>query len=647
MRRALWCLALCAAMIASLGVPSLYAQWLEKPDEMCCARHVASPAASVSDLLRPVDVLHYALSLSLTMQDNALQGSNQIRFRSTTPGLRQLALSAAQLTIDSVALEPSRQPLRFSHQGDSLHIALPTALNLNDTLTLTIYYRATPNRRGYYFFTAAESGGEPVAYTLSQPYDARYWMPCLDEPYDKATADISISVPEGFIAASIGTLVQVERAGERTRYHWSTRFPVATYLMCVTVSRYAVLRDFYVRRASGDSLLIENYVWRQDSLNALGYFRNLNRMIEVCETRYGIAYPFEKYAQTAVRPFAFGGMEHQTLTTLNQTLLFNENLIMHELAHQWWGDMVTCATWRDLWLNEGFATYSEALWQEELNGEVGLRQYMRSRMRPRNWLTPIYNPTPLFSDVVYGKAAWVLHMLRKEMGEAHFKELLARYGRRHQFGVARTEEFQCVAEEVHGGSLEWFFQQWIFQSGIPKLEYGWSKSRNANGWELHLHVSQIQREPLFILPIDIQVYGNARNVFHRVLQSRDTVFVFALNDDPNRVFIDEDDWLLKESLNLTDVAERSKAGLSFRLEQNYPNPFNPETTIRYELPSTAFTTLKIFDALGREVRALVSARQEAGRYEMRFDGSGLASGVYFYRLQSGRFSETKKMLLVK
>jgi aminopeptidase N len=637
---------LCVFVACHLLVPPLYAQWLEKPLLPCGCRYALFSSAIAP--LHPADILHYRLSLSLSMRDNFLQGSNQIRFRSIVPALRRLSLSAAQMTIDSITLQPNHERLRFSHQGDSLHIDLPSPLALNDSATLTIYYHATPNRRGYYFYTAAESGAEPIAYTLSQPYDARYWMPCYDEPYDKATADISITVPSGFIAASIGRLVRVEHIGNFTRYHWSTHFPVATYLMCITVSRYCILKDFLPPTSERDTLPIEHYVWRQDSLQALGYFRNVKRMIEVCESVYGIAYPFEKYGQAAVRPFSVGGMEHQTLTTLNQALLFNENLIMHELAHQWWGDMVTCETWRDLWLNEGFATYSEALWQEALGGATALRRYMRARIRPRNWTTPIYNASPLFSDVVYGKAAWVLHMLRKQMGDTLFRELLKRYGMRYQFANVRTADFQRVAEEVYGNSLEWFFEQWIFRTGIPKLEYGWSKSQRTNGWELRIHIRQIQPEPPFILNMDIQVYSaSKKEVFSRTMQSHDSTFVFLLDEEPTSVFLDEDEWILKESLNLTDIAERSKLGLSFRLEQNYPNPFNPTTTIRYELPVSAFTTLQIFDVLGREVQTLVHARQEAGRYTINFDARHLPSGIYFYRLQSGKFSETKKMTLLK
>jgi aminopeptidase N len=219
---------------------------------------------------------------------------------------------------------------------------------------------------------------------------------------------------------------------------------------------------------------------------------------------------------------------------------------------------------------------------------------------------------------------------------------------RYQFANVRTADFQRVAEEVYGSSLEWFFQQWIFRTGIPKLEYGWSKSQRSSSWELRIAIRQTQPEPPFILPMDIQVYSaSKKEVFSRTIQSRDSTFVFLLSEEPTSVFLDEDEWILKESLNLTDIAERSKLGLSFRLEQNYPNPFNPTTTIRYELPASAFTTLQIFDVLGREVQTLVRARQEAGRYTINFDARHLPSGIYFYRLQSGKFSETKKMTLLK
>ncbi|MCS7012743.1 MAG: M1 family aminopeptidase [Chloroherpetonaceae bacterium] len=656
-----WAAALCCTVLVCGALHKAQAQWLEKP--LCdCVRPLNVPhtqARASAPAKRPIDILHYALSLRLTMRDGRLQGVNRIHICSWVNELPRISLSAAALVIDSVQL-PTGERLSFQHQGDSLHVILPVPAQQGDTMTLMVHYHTNAGRRGYYFYTAQESGSEPIAYTMSQPYDARYWMPCLDEPDDKATAEISITVPRGFIAASIGRLTHVEQQGEETTYHWATQCPVATYLMCVTVSRYVVLRETYRRARQGetpdgravaslqDTLPIEHYVWREDSLNAVGFFQNLRRMIEVCETTFGIPYPFEKYGQAAVRPFRYGGMEHQTLSTLNRNLLWNENLIVHELAHQWWGDMVTCESWRDLWLNEGFATYTEALWQEYLNGKEGLRRYMRARIRPHLWQTSIYNPSPLFGDVVYGKAAWVLQMLRGLMGDERFRALLKQYGERHKFGNANTAAFQQIAEEIYGGKLDWFFQQWIFGTGIPKLEYAWQKRQEASGWRVTVRIRQTQAEPVFKLPMELQLYAaDGKAVFKRTMESRDTTFVLHAASEPQMLVLDEDEWILKDATNLTDLLEQSQTGRRFKLEQNYPNPFNPTTTIRYELPSFAFVQLRVYDMLGREVATLVNARQAAGRYEVVFDATGLPSGMYVYRLVAGNWQESKKMMLVK
>lgn len=651
-------LALLCILGSLCSIPlTAFTQWLEKDPYSCTHPHPFLSHDATARPYRSIDVLHYALSLRLSMQDGNLRGVARIRSRVNALSLHRLSLSAAALIIDSVC-NLQGLPLSFQHQGDSLHITLPLSALHSDTLTLTIFYRANAGRRGYYFYTAQESGSEPIGYTMSQPYDARYWFPCLDEPDDKATAEISITVPKGFTAASVGRLMRVEELGSEVTYHWATEFPIATYLMCITVSRYTILRDTLVRTVRPptvpslppalDRLPIEYYVWREDSLSAVGFFRNVTRMIQMCDSIFGISYPFEKYGQAAVRPFAFGGMEHQTLSTLHRNLLWNENLLVHELAHQWWGDMVTCESWRDLWLNEGFATYAEALWQEYLHGKEGLRRYMRSRIRPHLWHTPIYNASPLFSDVVYGKAAWVLHMLRGLMGDLRFKNLLRQYGEQYKFAHANTADFQHLAEALWGSSLEWFFQQWIFGTGIPKLEYTWRALLHTTGWQVEVHIRQTQREPVFILPMELQLYtAGRREVFQYTMQSRDTTFRFIAQSEPQQLVLDEDDWLLKEAINLTDLQSRSRPVHSFRLEQNYPNPFNPTTTIRYEVPRTAFVTLKVFDVLGRAVATLVQARQAAGRYDVLFNATGLPSGLYFYRLETEGFTATKKMTLLR
>jgi len=642
-----------------LACCSAGAQWLEKNiarDENAyrCGSHLlGSVERATRAKSHEYDVLRYKLALSLSMTDSRLQGDNRIRFRSNTSALSRIALTAKSMAIDSVKDALSNAALPFSLDADSLYITLGKSYAMNDTGEVAVFYRTTTNRRGYYFYTAQESGTEPVGYTMSEPYDARYWMPCYDEPFDKATAEMSITVPQGFTAASIGRLEsRIDNLDGTTTFHWATPFLTTTYLMCVTVSRYAVLQDQYVRPSSHDTIPIVNYVWRRDSAAAREYFRNIAAGIRHFETVFGVPYPFEKYGQAAVRPFSFGGMEHQTMTTLNQNLLSNESLVMHELAHHWWGNMTTCESFADLWLNEGFATYSEALWQEYLGGRAALKRYMLGRKRISSWRNPIYNPpAPLFIDEVYGKAAWVLQMLRKIFGEEKFRELLRVYGNRYKYSVVNTAQFQQTAEEVYGGTLSWFFNQWIFGTGVPRYDYSWTKSQSGTVWTVALRVRQTQPGPIFAMPIEFAVQtALGKQLFIRRIESRDTTVQLTLNAEPQSVAFDEDEWVLKESANLVSVArDEPTKPTQFRLEQNYPNPFNPNTVISYQLPVTSHVKLVVYDVLGRELQTLVNTRQSAGRYRITFTvtANSFGSGIYFYRLQAGTFSETKKMILRK
>lgn len=603
---------------------------------------------------RPIDVLKYDLDILLPM-NVGFTGENRITFRVQRDSINRIALNANQMTVQSVAWLRDTLEVPLVHsRADSLYIDFPQWLYLEDTVTIAVRYQVSSPSYGYYFYTSSQTGGGAgaLAYTMSEPFDARYWMPCFDEPYDKATMEMKITVPQDVVVASNGLLVNLTTNPNQTRtFHWKTDYPITTYLMCFAASNYQKFETYYVR-PNGDTLVTENYVWASDIPTAQQWNSLLPSMLAMCENRFQILYPFEKYGQAAVRPFAYGGMEHQTMSILHRNSLSSQNLIVHELAHHWWGNMVTCETFADLWLNEGFATYTEALWREQQQGFTGLYNYMQSRLRPSQWTNPVYNPPPpYFIDEVYGKGAWVLHQLRFLCGDSLFFQILKVYGERYKYGVANTAQFKAVAESLYAAPLDDFFQQWVYGTGAPRFNVVWSRLQEGAQWRVSVRVQQTQAGQTFKTPLELFFnFPNGSTRVERVnVQNRDSVYVFLFNERPASLEVDRNGWVLRFAVTLAYNPRLSFERYEFRLSQNYPNPFNPTTTIDYEIGRTAPVELAIYDVLGRKVATLVNQVQPPGAYSARFDAGryGLSSGTYFYRLKAGEFSETKKLILAK
>jgi aminopeptidase N len=619
-------------------------------------------------------LLGYELDLDfrsgLTNNTPFFSGRDRVAWRPA--GDSVIVLDAINLRIDSV--KNANLFLNFDNSSTfgKLKIVLPLALRNYDSLLVDIWYAHTSSLNvGYYYYDKNVSGGtlERIGYTFTEPYDSPYWFPCVNDPSVKVPCKARVTVPSGYLAASNGLLKQTATNGDGSvTFQWEETHPIAMYLISVTISKYSTFSHYYRRVANPiDSIEIKYYIWQADSAgptyNAVTAFRNVVDMVSFYSTIFG-EYPFDKYGMAAVYPFGAGGMEHQTITTIHRSWLANggaQSGIAHELAHSWWGDMVTCATWADIWLNEGFATYSEALWAEHLNGSNGLKSYMESKKNfgAASWQYPIYNPPPnfLFGDLVYGKAAWVLHMLRYIVGDALFLDVLHTYRQRYEYKSATTAQFAAAASDVAGRDLSWFFNQWIYRKGWPVYAYIWSvQPRTGGGFDLNVSIQQQQSEDVFQMPIQLRAATAGKDTLLVADNTtRTQSFQFVLPFQPDSLIFDPSNWILKQmSSNFTGVHNGEGLPASFTLFQNYPNPFNAGTVIRYSSPVEGQVTLGIYDVLGREVMRLVNGVQPAGIYEARFEPQTLTSGVYFYRLSvspttssNSGFVETKKMILMK
>jgi aminopeptidase N len=627
-------------------------------------------ASQASTLTHDYDILKYTLQFKPAMTSPAFSGDQKVRFKSNQPSLTKIALNSVGLTIDAVKVSGTTTALTYTLSTDSLFIVLASPLVQGDSTEVEILYHGTGNTvansptGGYFYYTPAQTTFTTLGYTMSEPYDARRWMPCYDDPSDKADngCEISITVPVGYLAASNGLLQSRTLNGDGTEtFAWKTSEPIATYLMCSTVSQYAFFTDKFVR-AAGDTVPIWYYVWPSDSAAATSLFSVTPQAMQRYQDFYGVKYPHEKYGMAAAQPFYYGGMEHQTMTTINRAWIPSNavNGIVHELSHQWWGDMVTCGSFKDIWLNEGFATYSEAIYNEGIGGSTALKNYMISRKHftDPSWQLPIYNPPAQyqFGDMVYAKAGWVLHMLRYTIGDSAFRATFPIYAAAHKYSTALTTDFQAAAEQVSGQQLGWFFNQWIYAAGWPIYNYVWNYQPVTGGqYDVFVKINQAQSGQVFNMPIDMAVQaGGTTQTFRVVIDSTQKQFTFRVASQPTGFVLDPNEWVLKQANGSLSVEALPLAAKGFRLEQNYPNPFNPVTTIRYQLAVTSNVSLKVYDVLGREVLTLVRGQKPAGTYEVQFDGSHFTSGVYFYKLTANtnaatlrQFSEVKKMMLVK
>jgi aminopeptidase N len=618
-----------------------------------------------SALASTLDVVHYRIEVNLDMSNGMLGG----RITMTTcvnAAADAIVLNAARLSIDHATVNAETWIPSIDSLNETVTLQSPgTVLAAGDTATVVVDYRRLPGisrpggRWGYYFFLDTLGLPSNLGYTMAEPSDARFWMPCVDTPTDKATAELFVTVPSGYVAASNGKLLDVTNATDSTTvWHWRESHQIATYLIAITASRFSISTIPFVR-AVGDTIPVQYFVWPADSSECAAYLPTVREMIAGLSSIFG-PYPFDKYGMTAVVPFGFGGMEHQTITTMNRYVKTDERVVLHELAHQWWGDLVTCGTWKDVWLNESFATYAEALWAEQKGGRHALRAYMNSSLQNfyyGSWQGGPYDPEGqgfnLFDDVVYSKGAWVLHMLRGVVGDSSFFHGLSRYRALYTGKTATTENMKAVFDTVSGQNLDWFFAEWVYGRGWPiyNLNYTWSSDT------LHLTLTQNQGAawPVFKTPLQVRVENDFVDTLLTINPTaRVSEATAHIPFQPTRVLLDPDSLVLKQVAATAAVVDRSGLPAEFILEQNYPNPFNALTHLRYSVGAVSGqqavaskVEMKVYDLLGREVAVLVDEERLAGKYEVTFDGSGLSSGVYFVRLHAGGRTAVKSMLLVR
>jgi len=518
-----------------------------RDEEMARALEAASLAPGA-----PVDVQRYTLALKvIPAPAKRVEGTVRIEARSLTAGLTRLDVGLYDVMAIS-SIKAGVIPLAFTRASNMVAITLNRPYAAGEMVDVTITYGGTPPVVGYGSFRfLTHNGAEPIISSLSEPTYATSWWPCIDHPADKSIVSMDVNVPGGMVAVSNGLLTATLPQGDGTvTYQWRSSYPISTYLVSLAISNYATWTDSYQPVTGGPAMLVQHWVYPEHLAMAQVDFSVTVPLLEFFSTRF-VEYPFvdEKYGH-AIFPFG-GGMEHQTATSYGASSIKgthqNDWIVAHEMAHQWWGDSVSPATWDDIWLNEGFATYSEALWWEHLYAAPGLRAYMNS-LDSRPFCGPVYAPTcGLFGNTVYDKGAWVLHMLRRIVGDTAFFEGMRDYEEAHHFDNASTADFQAAMESASGRDLDSFFSRWVTQAGEPTYQWGWTAASTPAGWVTHVRIDQIQAGVPFQMPVTLRVMaGSALDVTLDVNGASLDAALPPVPVQPTQVIFDPDQWLLED-----------------------------------------------------------------------------------------------------
>jgi aminopeptidase N len=508
---------------------------------------------------RSYHAVHYKIEVTIDDQKKTVTGKVTTMLVPFLPDIETIEFDAEEMNVKQVMM--GKKELKFDVQPKKLLIHLDRKYSFRDTLTVTTEYSCTP-RKGLYF-VQPDSGypNKPwQIWTQGEDMDNHFWFPCYDFPNDKATSEVIGTVSAKYGLVSNGKLISVRenKKNQTKTFHWRESKPNSSYEIMLAAGRYTVLKDH------AGKVPLEYYVYPQDTADARVCFRETPSMMKFFAEKIGFEYPWEKYAQILISDFMYSGMENTSATTLLDYMSVYDarerldnsttGLIAHELAHQWWGDVVTCKDWRHLWLNEGFASYFDFLYHEfslgrdEFDYMISGSQQAGIRADTTLGRKPIVS-VGSYTENVYSRGASVLHMLRFVLGEQLFWRALHHYITRHQFEPVETNDLKVAIEEATGQNLYWFFNEWLYKAGHPILDVScrWSDSAKS----VYLTVKQTQEldslTGVFHTPVDIEVTTPQGATTHRVnIVSSDTTFTFPTPSKPLLVLFDKGNWLIKE-----------------------------------------------------------------------------------------------------
>jgi aminopeptidase N len=536
------------------------------------------------------DLKYHRLEWKLDPAEHFIEGAVTSYFIASQENVTEVEFDLLN-NMRILSVDRNGQPLSYTHEQDILKIELIAPLPKGQLDSVRIQYEGAPQSQGFGAFETSSHNGVPVLWTLSEPYGAKSWWPCKQDLNDKIDSiDIWVTLPENYKVGTNGVLIKTDSLAEnQVVYHWKHRYPIPAYLISLAITNYAAFEDF-AQTNSGDSVLILNYVYPEQLAQAKDQLAATVEQMELFNQLFG-DYPFknEKYGHAQ---FGWGGgMEHQTMSSMGS---FSYSLQAHELAHQWFGDKVTCGSWQDIWLNEGFATYLTALTYEFLTPDAGdwdnwksyNRNYICSSPDGSTYVYDTSSVSRIFnSRLSYRKGAYILHMLRGMLGDTSFFEACRNYLNDPSlaYGYARTEDLQAHLESSYGFPLNEFFEDWLYGEGYPSYHMAY----RIDGRDIWVRLDQEQSHAsvdFFEAKVPI-VLSDGLHYDTLILdhQYSGQEFEIRLSFEPNSVQFDPEQWILSAENSQEQLTATSELELSspFLL---YPNPVENDLMIQWQTP---------------------------------------------------------------
>jgi len=539
------------------------------------------------------DVQNYTIRVRLDRKKQQIFGDTTVSLKPTKPNFRSVELDAVNLVFTSVKLEGSEGSLSYRTTPGKVIVTLDKSYQPGDEISIRFAYSTVKPKKGIYFRDAEhDTAGVELhssqIWTQGEAEEARYWFPSFDFPSDKATTEEYITAQPGETVIGNGEFLGKETNSDGSvTWHYKMSVPHSTYLVSFAIGKYARVDDKY------KDIPLGYYVYPTNVALGKKAFSDTPDMMRAYERLTGVDFPYNKYDQTIVAKFQFGGMENITATTMSDVdIMISQlsggglsedpadpqsapgiviDLVSHELAHSWFGDLVTCRNWAELWLNEGFATFMESAYREQ---RFGRKNYMtKVELDAQDFLIndavsrarhPLFDLTArdadrLFDDpnTTYHKGGAVIHQLREQVGNEAFWKGINSYLNEHKFGNVESTDLRKAMEKASGQDLKWFFDQWVYSAGAPSL-------RVAQAWHpktqtLAITFTQVQKADaivpaVFRLPLDIRIYTAVGEVNEKVdLTKRSQVVSFKLSGRPSKVEIDPEDKIPLKNVTVTQV----------------------------------------------------------------------------------------------
>jgi len=617
---------------------------------------LATTGMPVPDPLQDLfNVLNYNLNLQINPNYGWIAGSVTIIFQAQAQPVNRVVLDYSdKMVVSGMSINyPYNAHVAYVHRDNKITARLVTPIEPWQVGRVVVQFWGKPEPDGLFGYNVdVTDAGKPVVATVSEPWSARTWWPCKDDPRDKATVLTNISVPEGVTAVSNGNF----KGKNGLVFTWEEPLPISTYLVSLAVAEYTELNETY--SGSAGQIELTHFVFPELVDQARADFAILPEMLDFCGDLFG-PYPFTNQPYGMVLCQWDQAMEHPTAVTYGNILITGdgqfETVLLHELSHMWFGDLITPVDWTHIWLNEGFATYAEALWAEHKWGSSGLISFMNQHDWGHGYpddslirgsassYAPYY-----FRTIAYHKGAWVLHMLRRQLGDEDFFASLTAYLNNPQlrFGNAHSDDFRQACEDVSGQDLQWFFDQWLYRTTYPVFDMAWNNDWQDGTNQFTIQLSQVQVPDLLLgsqpytVPVEFLLVGAGLDTVVTVMSDQlDQEFVINLGTDVTRVYMDPERWLLHDMAvaKSRPAANDDLVKAPVRLYPAYPNPFNPRCLFRWEAAMATQDLVEIFDVQGRRILSEQRATAEAGPREflwtgMDSEGRAAPSGTYLYRV---------------